>query len=377
MNASELPQFVTITFDDSINSHAIHLFRKYLLSVRTKHDCLRVRFTCFVSFDASECDAIQILVRKKVVEFGHHTFKHTRLPSEQDIRDAVDSLVACGVPKSYLGGFRAPYLDYNQTTFDSLYANQVLYDATIIPRDDAPSEFGKENQWPFTLEHGFLGSSVKCGNTGTCAEDKSYPGMWQIPLYRWYHANNTFSNDAMDYGTFEEDVQQNFERRYFGNRAPFGIYLHAYWLEENGLSLRKWIQRTLDQYDDVFFVTNLDLLQWMMNPVPKTMYVPPMCNADEYQPYGVLQTSTSSAQPSFDAQVKLAELSPNLTMRKNTSPDKPTLTEVTKPMRWVLFAQFVGAVVIAMCILGRIRRNAFSKETPAKSRVTDKVRTND
>lgn len=350
MNVSEIPQFVTITFDDSVNSHVLHLFRKYVLSVRAKHHCLRVRFTCFVSFDASECDAIQFLLRENLVEIGHHTLDHTLLPSRQDIQGAMDSLVACGVPKSRMGGFRAPFLQYDQSTLDSLYANGVPYDATIIPHDDDTSQFGRENQWPFTLDRGFLDSSVKCGNTGTCAEDKAYPGMWQIPLYSWYYANDTFSNDSMDYSTFDEDVQQNFERRYFGNRAPFGIYVHSYWLEENGRALKKWIQKTMDEYDDVYFVTNMDLLAWMKNPVPKTMYEPPLCNADDYSSNLMPHITTPSA-PSVAPYPR-----PSMIKTYHISPEDSALTEAPSPLRWILSAQLVAVIVLAICAMGRIKR---------------------
>ncbi|GAX13602.1 hypothetical protein FisN_14Lh392 [Fistulifera solaris] len=372
MNVSDVPQFVTLTADDSINSQAVSLFKDYLLSIRLDDQCRRVRFTCFVSFDASDCDAIQFLVDKNVVEFGHHTLKHTRLPSKRDIQDAIESLLQCGVPRSSLGGFRAPYLQYNQSTLDFLYANQVPYDSTIIPRDDDTSHFGRENQWPFTLENGFVNSSVKCGNTGTCAAGKAYPGMWQIPLYRWYHANNTFLNDAMDYRTFDEDVQDNFERRYYGNRAPFGIYLHANWLEENGSALKKWIQKTLDTYADVYFVTNMDLLQWMENPVPKGEYRPQSCQVEEYQQSGAFQPAVPSFQP-----IPFALSSPSPSARANnddpsivstspksiiqiteTSPEEPTIAGLRSPTQLAISAQLVAAMALLIFILRRIRRQS-------------------
>jgi hypothetical protein len=378
LNVSDIPQFVTVSADDSINAQAVRLFKEYLLSFRVDDKCRRVRFTCFVSFDASECDAIQFLVSKNVIEFGHHTLKHTRLPSKQDIQDAVDSLLQCGVPRSSLGGFRAPYLHYNQSTFDFLYANQVPYDSTIIPRDDETSQFGRQNQWPFTLEHGFVNSSVKCGNTGTCAADKAYPGMWQIPLYRWYHTNNTFLNDAMDYRTFDEDVQDNFERRYYGNRAPFGIYLHANWLEENGIALREWIQKTLDTYDDVYFVTNMDLLQWMKNPVPKAMYRPPLCKMEDYQQSGAFQTAVPSTQPTrFTPSTPFVSASPNNDGRTisstppnsvvriaATAPNEPTITCLRSPTQVAISAQVIASLALAIYVLRRIRRPSTLSTSP-------------
>jgi hypothetical protein len=372
MNTSDIVQFITLTVDDSINSQAVSLFKEYFFSLRVDDKCRRVRFTCFVSFDASECDAIQFLVRKNVVEFGHHTLKHTRLPSKQDIQDAIDSLLQCGVPRRSLGGFRAPYLHYNQSTFDFLYANQVPYDSTIIPRDDDTSQFGRENQWPFTLEHGFVNSSVKCGNTGTCVADKAYPGMWQVPLYRWYHVNNTFLNDAMDYRTFEEDVQANFERRYNGNRAPFGIYLHANWLEENGSALKKWMQKTLDTYDDVYFVTNMDLLQWMKNPVPKAKYRPPSCEVEGFQQSGAFHTAGPLVQPfpfasstpspsarlNNDDQSTVSTSPKSIIQITDTSPDEPTIAGLRSPTQLAISAQLVAAIALAIFVLRRIRRQS-------------------
>jgi hypothetical protein len=91
----------------------------------------------------------------------------------------------------------------------------------------------------------------------------------------WPHYKADGSKElAMDYSS--GDIAQLFdltlERRYNGNRAPIGIFLHAGWLQINGPALKSWIESTLSQYSDVHFVTNYELIEWMRNPVPGSEY---------------------------------------------------------------------------------------------------------
>ena len=60
---------------------------------------------------------------------------------------------------------------------------------------------------------------------------------------------------------------KNFNRHYKSNRAPFTLFYHSAWF--NTQHHRKAFIKFLDeiiQKDDVYIVTNWQMLQWMRNP---------------------------------------------------------------------------------------------------------------
>ena len=108
-------------------------------------------------------------------------------------------------------------------------------------------------------------------------------------------------------GTTTDEVynllNSNFEKHYLGNRAPFGLYLHAAWLlDTNHLNgYKKYsilkicpcvknkqnlplISRFLDGLtvkDDVFIVSVSQLLEWVKSPTPLSSienFVPWQCD---------------------------------------------------------------------------------------------------
>ena len=64
-------------------------------------------------------------------------------------------------------------------------------------------------------------------------------------------------------------VRKNFDRHYTTNRAPFGIYFHSRWFltEHNRKGFLKFMDEVMAM-DDVYFVTNWQMIQWMKDPQP-------------------------------------------------------------------------------------------------------------
>jgi len=61
----------------------------------------------------------------------------------------------------------------------------------------------------------------------------------------------------------------NFGRFYRANRAPFGIHLHADWLlasPQHFHAFQRFIDSLLADFDDVYFVTGHQAIQWMRQP---------------------------------------------------------------------------------------------------------------
>jgi len=61
----------------------------------------------------------------------------------------------------------------------------------------------------------------------------------------------------------------NFGRFYRGKRAPFGIHLHADWLLTNPEyfeAFLRFLKTLLADFDDVYFVTSHQAIEWMKRP---------------------------------------------------------------------------------------------------------------
>ncbi|KAI9493025.1 hypothetical protein BDB00DRAFT_764357 [Zychaea mexicana] len=249
----DTPQFVTVTFDDSIQPTLI----------QTAYDLLNVTFTSMQYTDFS-------LVQQWYSaghEIADHTFNHVGDPSENEITSCRTMLNTYGgVPNGKIQGFRAPFLNFTGTTLTVLKKQGFTYDssASAIP-DDA--------YWPYTLDHGMANNCW----TGVC--DTQIPGLWEIPMYAVPDATGIpqlmdvyMAGSPQDVTKWSTDA---FDKHYNGGRQPFGIYIHPTHLTGYpGLpdpkpkldGLIAFIKSIADR-PDVWFVTNQQLLQWMKNPV--------------------------------------------------------------------------------------------------------------
>jgi len=76
---------------------------------------------------------------------------------------------------------------------------------------------------------------------------------------------------------FKNILQHNFERHYGSNRAPLSLSFDPSWMLP-GQGVRKNFTKVLDEwmtdilatYNDVYFVTELQVIQWMQAPVGVT-----------------------------------------------------------------------------------------------------------
>jgi hypothetical protein len=296
----ETPQFVIITIDDGVSDSRVKPTADYLMSIqKTDSRGCTPKITMFVSFDYTMCGLLYELYKAKH-EMATHTLSHEGYPSKAQIEGGFESSVACGVPAEKVIGFRAPYLTYDQRVLDDLYALQgeygrTLYDSSVVLDGFGPTDYGRKNYWPWKWEHAekvIYNRATPDANPSPHIEWKNFDpekaanmtGMWEItmPLYFEPGTNTNFYQN-MDYPFSHAIMWDNFYRRYNGNRAPFHINCHSPWLEKNGASLKLWIEQLLTEHDDVFFITNKQLLEYMENPVPLSVYKQQrICDAPEY-----------------------------------------------------------------------------------------------
>ncbi len=85
---------------------------------------------------------------------------------------------------------------------------------------------------------------------------------------RSFSMGDACSNPSDEYGIYDM-IMKNFNRHYQSNRAPFGLYYHSAWFNtrHHKSGFLKFIDEVL-KLNDVYFVTNWQLIQWMREPTP-------------------------------------------------------------------------------------------------------------
>ncbi len=109
---------------------------------------------------------------------------------QTEITKSFDLFVnTLGVERCKLWGFRTPFLNFSQATFDAMKASNVRYDTSVEFGYDwfqpagsdkgygpGTAEAGKHYYWPFTMDSPFPGGFASKGVGPS-------PGMWEFPVY--------------------------------------------------------------------------------------------------------------------------------------------------------------------------------------------------
>jgi hypothetical protein len=122
---------------------------------------------------------------------------------------------------------------------------------------------------------------VPCRANGQlCTQSASFPSLFEVPVWplKDDEAGRSYWMDPLftDYVNWQPSephrlqhvLKSNFDAAYNGNRAPFPLYLHAYWHSAANFSaiLGEFIHQVAAM-PDVYFVTMRQLLGWMQRPV--------------------------------------------------------------------------------------------------------------
>ncbi|CAG2166723.1 unnamed protein product, partial [Oppiella nova] len=170
-----------------------------------------------------------------------------------------------GVALEDIRGMRAPFLQIGgNKQFEMLYEMNFTYDSSMAIFENSPPF------WPYTLDYAINHECM----ISPCPT-KSFPGLWEIGLVMWQDLKggrcsmgDACSNPSDENGVYDM-IMKNFQRHYQSNRAPFGLYYHSAWFNtRHHLSgFLKFIDEVL-KLNDVYFVTNWQLIQWMREPTP-------------------------------------------------------------------------------------------------------------
>lgn len=114
-------------------------------------------------------------------------------------------------------------------------------------------------------------------------------------------------------------MKENFDRHYYGNRAPFGVFIHAawFWVRESHFPAYKKLIEYMNSLPDVYLVSVAKAIEFTRNPraVTGTQAVPPQNQqpldqegraAGSIRPYAAFDSC--QAEPEPDCRPALCQL---------------------------------------------------------------------
>lgn len=276
LSPQKTPQFIVISLDDALTSYSETFVQPWIANL-TNPNGKPIPLTYYVNATYSEPD----LIYRRYLE-GHEITNHTATHAtgqqtsletwQQEISQLQRFLTEkVGLPAGHSVGFRAPYLATNEEMWKALKASNMLYDTSIpeIPKSVVSNGLS-ELVWPHTMDYGL---ALSC--TANDCPDQPIPGLWTVPMWVYTDETGRIQN-AMDpvmqsSRLFDEILWYNFNQRYYGNRAPMGIFLHAgqMWNAERQSVLHNFLKYVLSK-GDVWVITARGLIEWMRTPVPKS-----------------------------------------------------------------------------------------------------------
>ena len=293
----EVPQIILLTFDDSVNSNVYHRVQQVLTNhYNPNGDPMQATF--FVSLDG----IVDYWYIQRLHAEGHEVAVHTMTHSTStntSLETFRAEIAGCRktlsrlaqIPEEEIIGFRAPYLYYNDNSFQILSEQGFSYDSSIAEKPGYLSSNAASLIWPYTLDNGPAQSTP---HTIT-----PKPGLFEMPLWTLFDTNGIILTNAMDlpdqYDACLESLKYSFTRRYHGNRVPLGIYLHAnttnQWFARN-----PWAADVLNEFFTWAVTNHPDV--WMLPMQTAAAYMRDPVNADEALIYPPFQIHTNAAPPS-------------------------------------------------------------------------------
>jgi hypothetical protein len=229
-------------------------------------------------------------------EDGNHTDTHAESLQQnpdkavwnKEISTCNDYLVSLGVPRASIVGFRTPFLQQSEATFEAVVEQKFRYDSSI------EHYYGVGGfDWPYTLDAG-----KDMTHTYLTNPQKSYPGLWEMPVNELMLNTTGYSAvTGLDYNMwivmkmnrrqFVDTLKANLDIRLKGgtspaNRAPllFGGHTDLYSrlnadanatasasVDDRRAAVEEFIDYALSYNAAVRLVPYAEVLHWMQAPV--------------------------------------------------------------------------------------------------------------
>nr|CAH7720606.1 unnamed protein product [Callosobruchus chinensis] len=272
IQASLVPQMITLTFDDAINNENWDIYKRIFNPAYRNPNGCPIRATFFVSHQYNNYYYTQ-----KLWNDGHEIAIHSvthRGPEEwwshnATIEDWFDEMIGQAnilhrfgsIRMDQIRGLRAPFLRVGwNRQFLMMKEFGFLYDSSIVV------PFSNPPLWPYSLEYRI---PHNCSENDQLCPTRSYPGLWELPINQLEASTySCVTIDSCPNIVSPNDVYKllmhNFRRHYLSNRAPLGLFFHARWFKNPDflIAFQKFVKEVLEN-PDVWFVTNWQALQWI------------------------------------------------------------------------------------------------------------------
>lgn len=272
---SQIPQFVVLTFDDAVNVGNMPYYREAFYNRKNPNSC-PISTTYFVTHEYTDYSLVHELWANGH-EIALHSITH-QVPADywaslsvdgqkREFVDQIDLMAKFAkISPTSMKGIRLPFLQLSgNNSFQMIYESDLHYDSSWPTRS-----YIQSGLFPYTLDYK---SPQDCA-VPPCPT-VSLPGVWVMPMVDWLDNSNVpcaMIDSCVDIPTDEDGLllfmKKNFHRHYNGSRSPFGFYIHAAWFKTNE-NIYKAYKKFLDylkENDDVFLVSQQQVLEWMKNP---------------------------------------------------------------------------------------------------------------
>lgn len=270
MPVNEIPQIVYFAFDDEIDSSAGNYYERLFHPSRKNPNGCPITMTMFATNKSTKYDLMDKFYSRGM-EIGSHgaipmKTKEIIFNATRQQRDYIGQMTS--IPTEAIVGYRSPYLatagdDQAEILLENGFKYDISYTYTRRPESGL-------NIWPFTLDYGW---KYPC-NINPCPQ-RSHKGFWEVPInsmWDFTHTDICAYTDSCTYippspNEIYTYLWSNFNNSYSQNKAPFGIHLHARWLDDelNLWAVDKFINELI-KLTDVYIVSINRMLQWMENP---------------------------------------------------------------------------------------------------------------
>ncbi|XP_054156547.1 chitin deacetylase 8-like [Oppia nitens] len=287
----DIPQFIIMSFDEAVREESADIYDR-ILNYTNPNGC-PIEATFFVSHVDTNYKRVHELYRRGH-EISTHSITKTVLGGQEHWKNLdVDGWRAefggmkkilskyADIPISAIVGARAPELQTaGNVTFTALKQEGFLYDSSQPSR-----AYSAHPLFPYTLDFGF---QADCQIQPCLKPDQIYPGFWSAPMNDWVTKLPIGDNKTIDVpcaevgscilydenGTYIQNptpeeflavFEDNFNRFYTTNRAPFPLFLRDAWLtydEKRIDALIEFIDR-VTKNKNVYFVSISEVIDWM------------------------------------------------------------------------------------------------------------------
>ncbi|XP_040581762.1 chitin deacetylase 1 [Lepeophtheirus salmonis] len=285
-DVNQTPQMIVLSFNGAVTGINAGIYDKIFNEERVNPNGCSVKGTFFVSHKFTNYSAVQELHRRghDIGVFSISNKDNTKYWTEPEYDDWLSEMAGgrliiesfSNITDGSVVGVRCPYLFTGGNTQFEVMADQFFaYDSSITaPLSNVPI-------WPYTLHYRIPHA---CTGSGHCPS-RAYP-IWELPINELDRRDDPDFDEILtgcslvsscsniyEADQFKRLLQHNFNRHYSSNRAPLSLSFDASWLQsKKGFvnTLTKWMDETLSEKNDVYFVSQIQVIQWMQNPTTVT-----------------------------------------------------------------------------------------------------------